>query len=108
MSVTRKNCPNRCLKMRSTTNIVLYILPSGLVSSYMTLRKEACQRNTFSQVGNETEQFPRIFVWYWGIEESVHTLLEKRSSEWYPSKLGRTGYIKLQNFEGTYFMDRHS
>ena len=104
----KKNCPNRCLKICSTANIVLHILPSGLVSSYMTLRKEECQQNTFSQVGNETEQFPWIFVWYWGIEESVRTLLEKRSSEGYTSKLGRTGYIKLQNFEGTYFMHGHS
>ena len=50
----KKNCPNRCLKICSTANIVLHILPSGLVSSYMTLRKEECQQNTFSQVGNET------------------------------------------------------
>ena len=84
----KKNCPNKCSKICSTPDIVFHALPSGIASSYVTVRKEESQQNTFSQVGNETGKFPEFFFfWYWGVEESVRTLLGNGSSKGYPSKL---------------------
>ena len=57
----KKNCPNKCSKICSTPDIVLHALPSGIASSYVTVRKEESQQNTFSQVGNETGKFPDFF-----------------------------------------------
>ena len=81
LSHGKKYCLNKCSKICSTPNIVLHALPSGVVSSYVTLRKEESQQKNFSQVRNETEQFPLSFFWYWGKEESVRTLLGKGSSK---------------------------
>ena len=45
------------LKNVFNSNIVLHALPSEIVSSYVTVWKKDIQKNTFSQVVNEAEQF---------------------------------------------------
>ena len=45
------------LKNVFNSNIVLHALPSGIVSSYVTVWKKDIQQKTFSQVVNEAEQF---------------------------------------------------
>ena len=47
----------------------------------------------------------KSFIWYGGIDKSIRTLLVKESSKMYPSVLGVTRCIKIQNVVHTYFMN---
>ena len=83
MSHAKKNCPNKYSKICSNPDIVLYALPSGVVSSYMIVRKEKDGRKRTHVVG-----------------EWVTERVSKQT--------GGIRCIKPQYYEGTYFMDGHS
>ena len=54
LSHDKNNCPNKCSKICSTPNIALHALPSGVVSSYVTVRKEESQQETSGRKRNGT------------------------------------------------------
>ena len=104
----KKNCPNKCSKICSTPDIVFHALPSGIASSYVTVRKEESQQNTFSQVGNETGKFPEFFFLVLGGGRKRTHVVGKWVIERVSKQTGGIRCIKPQYSEGTYFMDGHS
>ena len=108
LSHGKKYCLNKCSKICSTPNIVLHALPSGVVSSYLTLRKEESQQKNFSQVRSETEQFPLSFFFGTGGRKKAYARYWERGHQKVSKQTGGIGCIKPQYSEDTYFMDGDS